>query len=121
MSTLVQTEAKSLDSFTLSRESSVTANLPFQLTYFDVNFNKVHISPLGFITFISSEPNVKTASIVVYLNNSEILKDILHCIVTFGSTNENLDNFIVKWNHSYETILHKDGQIDIKYYNVQRM
>ena len=116
----VQTEAKSLDSFTLSRESSVSATLPFQLTYFDVNFNKVLISPMGFITFISSEPNVKTASIVVYLNNSEILKDILHCIVTFGSTNENLDDFVVKWNHSYETILHKDGRIDIKYYNVQR-
>ena len=71
------TEAKSLDSFTLSRESSVSATLPFQLTYFDVNFNKVLISPMGFITFISSEPNVETASIVVYLNNSEILKGCL--------------------------------------------
>ena len=115
-----QTVDKSLDSFTLSRESSVSATLPFQFTYFHVNFNKVLISPMGFITFISSEPNVETASIVVYLNNSEILINFLHCIVTFGSTNENLDDFVVKWNHSYETIIHKDGRIDIKYYNLQR-
>ena len=65
----------------------------------------------------------KTATIIVYLNNSEILKDILHCIVTFGSSTTDGDetqDFIVKWNHSYEAILHKDGRIDLKYYNVPK-
>ena len=63
---------------------------------------------------------MKKASIVIYLNTSEILEDILHSIITFGSTNEDLDDFVVKWNHSYEAILYKDGRIDIKYYNLQR-
>ena len=120
VSKIISSNKKSMAFNPQSRKISVSTTLPFNFSYFDVNFTEILISPMGFLTFRSSDSNVQVASIIVYLNNSDILKDILHCIVTFGSTTENFDDFVVKWNHSYEAILHKNGTIDLKYYNVVR-
>ena len=97
------------------------ADLPFPFRFYNQVFHKVIISPLGFISFLDedNQPFV-TASIVVYLNASEILKNVIHSIVTYGSSSVERDDFVVKWNHSFEAILHKDGHIDLKYYSVQR-
>ena len=120
VSKIVGTNKNSVAFNPQSKKTSISTTLPFKFPFCDVNFKEILISPMGFITFKTSEPNVQTASIIVYLNNSDILKNILHCIVTFGSTTNDLEDFVIKWNHSYEAILHKDGRVDLKYYNVPR-
>ena len=76
---------------------------------------------LGYIILIQNDTDVvQKASILTYLNESEVLQDIIHSIISYGSSNVAMNDFVVKWNNSYETVLHSDGRIDIKYFTLHK-
>ena len=66
-------------------------------------------------TLRTKEEQFEVASIMVYVKSSGILSNVLHSIISYGSSSDEKDDFVIKWNHSIETILHRDGRIDIKY------
>lgn len=103
------------------KNDTISAQLPFKFSYFGVNFNAVEISPMGFLSFTNESfrnLSIEAATIIVFLNASEALENVLHCIITYGSSSVDMDDFVVKWNNSYEAVLHKDGRININYFYI---
>ena len=92
--------------------------LPFPFLFYGVYFNKITISPLGYIKLLlknNSNATIKNASIMVYLNAFDILQNALQCIISYGSSSVGMDDLVIKWDDSYEVIFHKNNRIDIKY------
>jgi hypothetical protein len=102
-------------------KATIQADLPFEFEFYGVMYKTLIISPLGSIQLVTGDAsNGTVASILVYLNTSKGLEDVLHCILTYGSSSVETDDFVVKWNNSFEAVLHQDGQIDFKYFNVKK-
>ena len=94
------------------------AKLPFRFPFFGQYSNTIEVSPLGYLSFGLENENILLASIVVGINGNttDLLEGVLHSIVTYGCSNAQGNDFVVRWNHSFEAILHQDGRIDLKYY-----
>ena len=99
-------------------KKNVTLDLPFPFLFYGIYFNKITISPLGYIILLlkkNSNATIKNASIMVYLNAFDILHNALQCIISYGSSSVGMDDLVIKWDDSYEVIFHKNNRIDMKY------
>ena len=105
-------------------KEKIEARLPFTFPFYGLHFKTARISPTGSIDLEDEAGGYNetyVASIMVYVSTSASAdEDALHSVITYGSTSVEVDDFVVRWNNSYEAILSEDGTINLRYISIAR-